>query len=146
MTDGRGATDALIKLHNFQIAKPFKHNNVSAWISVAENTWSQVADIADDPAYLAALELLLSVKNSKHEIWSQWVSNFAHEHRDKVFTVDELLSQVRVKNNVEQASSSTSQVVATVSYASDQGKGNPSPKINQGGKRRKVCAWDGCQR
>ena len=138
--------DALIKLHNFQIAKPFKPNNVSAWISVVENTWSQVADIADDPAYLAALELLLSVKNSKHEVWSPWASNFAHEHRDKPFIVDELLSQVRAKNNLEQASSSTSQVVATVSYASDQGKGYRSPKINQGGKRRKVCAWDGCQR
>ena len=144
--EDQGATDALIKLHNFQIAKPFKPNNVSAWISVVENTWSQVADIADDPAYLAALELLLSVKNSKHEVWSPWAANFAHEHRDKPFIVDELLSQVRAKNNLEQASSSTSQVVATVSYASDQGKGYRSPKINQGGKRRKVCAWDGCQR
>ena len=56
--DDKGATDALIKLHNFQIAKQFKSNNVSSWISVVENTWSQVAAIADDPAYLAALELL----------------------------------------------------------------------------------------
>ena len=143
--DDQGATDALIKLHNFQIAKPFKPNNVSTWISGVENTWSQVADIADDPAYLAALELLLSVKNSKHEIWSPWASNFAHEHRDKAFVVDELLSQVRAKNNLEQASSSTSQVQATVSYASDQGN-NPSPKINSGDKRRKVCAWNGCKR
>jgi hypothetical protein len=81
--DDSGATDALIKLHNFQIAKAFKPNNVAAWMSTVENTWSQVAAIADDPTYLAALELLLSIKNSKHQIWSQWASNFAHEHGNK---------------------------------------------------------------
>ena len=143
--DDSGATDALIKLHNFQMAKPFKPNNVVAWISVVENTWSQVADIADDPAYLAALELLLSIKNSKHEVWSQWASNFAHEHRDKVFTVDELISQVRVKNNFEHASPSA-QAAATVSFASGQGNEDRTYKTSPGGKRRKVCSFYGCRK
>jgi hypothetical protein len=145
--DDKGATDALIKLHNFQIAKQFKSNNVSSWISVVENTWSQVAAIADDPAYLAALELLLNIKNSKHEIWSGWASVFAHEHRDKTFNVTELLSQVRVKNNLETASS-TAQPPASVHYTSAPGGVNISSKKGRKGnkKQRKVCLWDGCNK
>ena len=143
--DDSGATDALIKLHNFQMSKPFKPKDVVAWISVVENTWSQVDDIANDPAYLAAVELLLSIKNSKHEVWSPWASNFAHEHRDKMVTVDELLSQVRVKNNFEQASPSA-QAAATVSFASGQGNADRTYKASPGGKRRKVCSFDGCRK
>ena len=143
-----GATDALHKLFAFEAAKTFSPSNVHPWISTVENTWAQVSAIATDPSYLAALQLLLSIKGCQNETWVSWAGMFAHDMRDKPFTVATLLERVRAANALEDVTSKSP--AAVVNYANKQhtrsqpngwDKGKTKSLIK---KKLRLCSTPGC--
>jgi hypothetical protein len=51
-----GVTDALHKYDKFTLAKPFKQNNVSAWIADLQHAWNTWRNAIKDPEHMAAVE------------------------------------------------------------------------------------------
>ena len=142
-----GATDALHKLFAFEGAKKFSPSNVHTWISAVENTWAQVAAIATDPSYLAALQLLLSIKGCQHETWVSWAGMLANEMRDKQFNVATLLERVRAAHALEDVTSkSPAAVVNYVNKQHTRSQPNAWNKTKSTIKKKKLrlCSTPGC--
>ena len=107
----------MYKLFAFEAAKKFTLPNVHTWISAVENSWVHVSGVATDPSYLAALQLLLSIKEGQNETWEHWVDTYAYHMRDKPFTVANglsLLERVRASHALEDV---TNKSPASVNYA-----------------------------
>jgi len=140
----------LHKLLTLEAAKKFTPSDVHTWISAVENSWSQVSGIATDPSYLAALQLLLSIKGCQNETWERWTGTYTYDMRDKPFTVATLLERVRAAHALEDVTNKSP--VAVVKYANKHNS-RPQPNAWDKGKTKstiekqkhlRLCVKSGC--
>jgi len=88
-------TDALHKYDKFTLAKPFKQNNVSAWIADLQHAWNTWRNAIKDPEHMAAVEITQQVIKCDDPDWKSWALQYSLKVGDAAYTVDDFLEAVQ---------------------------------------------------
>jgi hypothetical protein len=132
-----GVTDALHKYDKFTLAKPFKQNNVSAWIADLQHAWNTWRNAIKDPEHMAAVEITQQVIKCDDPDWKSWALQYSLKVGDAAYTVDDFLEAVQRHDKMQTHTKQKTPLALL---------GNPhgANKANKGTLR--LCANPGCKK